>query len=139
MGKFWMHPYFVFHRSCRIRKRFRISHRHRHHGVRHHEVRALRETGTGEEQGRFIVGRAAEAVGHDEEALACRQNIAVMTHSLPERSYTKILVTDHAKIGRPSFAQLCPITTMDKIVTDKEADPEFVRKAQRLGLEVVQV
>ena len=32
-------------------------------------MRALRETGTGEEQGRFIVGRAAEAVGHDEEAL----------------------------------------------------------------------
>ncbi len=28
---------------------------------------------------------------------------------------------------------------MDKIVTDGEADPEFVRKARRLGIEVVQV
>lgn len=66
------------------------------------------------------------------------EDVAVK-QALLERSYTKILVTDHAKIGRPSFAQLCPITAMDKIVTDKEADVEFVRKAQRLGLEVVQV
>lgn len=66
------------------------------------------------------------------------EDVAVK-NALLERSYTKILVTDHAKIDRPSFAQLCPITAMDKIVTDKEADVEFVRKAQRLGLEVVQV
>lgn len=66
------------------------------------------------------------------------EDVAVK-NALLERSYTKILVTDHAKIDRPSFAQLCPITAMDKIVTDKEADVEFVRKAQRLDLEVVQV
>lgn len=37
----------------------------------------------------------------------------------------------------PTKYALASRTAMDKIVTDGEADPEFVRKARRLGIEVV--
>lgn len=65
-------------------------------------MRALRETGTGEEQGRFIVGRAAEAVGHDEEALlGCLISLLALSYDEGAIGTSKICLF-YSKIGRNS-------------------------------------
>lgn len=51
----------------------------------------------------------------------------------------KIIVADHTKINKVSFAQVCPINALNMIVTDKAADKEFIEKARKRGVEVVQI
>ena len=56
-----------------------------------------------------------------------------------ERANKKILAIDHTKIGHVMFTQVCPINYIDMIVTDKSANADFVKQAQKSGVEVVQV
>ena len=37
------------------------------------------------------------------------------------------------------FTQVCPINYIDMIVTDKSANADFVKQAQKSGVEVLQV
>ena len=59
--------------------------------------------------------------------------------ALIERARKTILALDHTKIGGSSFLHVCDLKDVDGIVTDKLADAEFLKKAARLGIEVVQV
>ena len=56
-----------------------------------------------------------------------------------ERANKKILAIDHTKIGHVMFTQVCPVNFLDMIVTDKLADPNFVKQVQKFGVEVIQV
>ncbi len=56
-----------------------------------------------------------------------------------ERAKKKVAVIDHTKIKKVSFAQVCPINSLNMIVTGKAADKEFVEKALKRGVEVVQI
>lgn len=58
---------------------------------------------------------------------------------LIERAKKTILAVDHTKIGGTSFLKVCDLHEVDGIVTDRYADADFIAKAKRLGLEVVQV
>ena len=59
--------------------------------------------------------------------------------ALLEKARKKIIVTDHTKIGQRSFIRICPLTAIQQIITDPLADKNFIEKALRLGIEVVQV
>ena len=59
--------------------------------------------------------------------------------ALIERARKTILALDHTKIGGSSFLHVCDLKDVDGIVTDRLADAEFLKKAARLGIEVVQV
>ena len=56
-----------------------------------------------------------------------------------ERANKKVAAVDHTKINKATFAQVCPINSLNMIVTGKAADKEFVEKARKRGVEVVQV
>ena len=56
-----------------------------------------------------------------------------------ERARKKVAVFDHTKIGHVMFTQVCPINSLNMIVTDKLADKEFIERVRRSGVEVVQV
>lgn len=56
-----------------------------------------------------------------------------------ESAGKKIAVFDHTKIGKTFFTQVCPISALSMLVTDTEADEDFVKAARRKGVEVVQV
>lgn len=58
---------------------------------------------------------------------------------LIERAKKTILAVDHTKIGGTSFLKVCDLHEVDGIVTDRYADADFIAKAKRLGLEVIQV
>lgn len=50
-----------------------------------------------------------------------------------------ILVIIHDKIGKPSFAQICPLETIDKIITDDAADRNYIEKIRKRGINVALV
>lgn len=54
-----------------------------------------------------------------------------------EVSRKKILVTDHTKFGNESFLKVCDINILDKIVMDIEPDEKFLRRAQKLDIEIL--
>ena len=62
-----------------------------------------------------------------------------LKRALIERSRKNILAIDHTKIGGSSFLKVCDLRAVDGIVTDRRADKEFLKKASRMGLSVVQV
>ncbi|MDY6268571.1 MAG: DeoR/GlpR family DNA-binding transcription regulator [Selenomonadaceae bacterium] len=59
--------------------------------------------------------------------------------ALIERARKKILAIDHTKIGGSSFLKVCDLKDIDGIVTDRLANPSFLKSAARLGIDVVQV
>jgi len=58
--------------------------------------------------------------------------------ALVEHAHKRVLVVDHTKIGSVSLVKVCDLHQLDMIVTDGLADPEFIQRAKRMGLEVVQ-
>ncbi len=59
--------------------------------------------------------------------------------ALLERANKKVVVFDHTKINHLSFMQVCPLKDIDMLVTDKQADKEFLTAAEKQGVEIVQV
>ncbi len=54
-----------------------------------------------------------------------------------EVSRKKILVTDHTKFDNKTFLKVCDINVLDKIVMDVEPDEKFLRRAQKLNIEIL--
>ncbi|HXV43004.1 MAG TPA: DeoR/GlpR family DNA-binding transcription regulator [Anaerolineae bacterium] len=64
------------------------------------------------------------SMSDEPEAVASRAFMAAAAQS--------IVLADHSKIGKTTFARLCPLTDVDLLITDDEITPE-----QQLGLEEV--
>ena len=70
-----------------------------------------------------------------------------ITHSFAQETMTDrfiinsgrkiIVVADHSKLNRNSTAVIAPISSIDTLVTDSEADPEFVAGIREKGVEVI--
>lgn len=58
---------------------------------------------------------------------------------LLERARQVIVVTDHTKLGRKTFAQIAPIEAAHTLVTDSGAEEWSVAELRRIGLDVVTV
>jgi DeoR family transcriptional regulator of aga operon len=56
---------------------------------------------------------------------------------LIERSSRVIVVADHTKLGRATFAQIAPIDVVDTVVTDSGADPAELDALRAAGVSVV--
>ncbi len=48
-----------------------------------------------------------------------------------------IVLADHTKIGKVAAGYVAPLAAINRLITDDQADPEFVRKVQELGIEVI--
>jgi len=57
--------------------------------------------------------------------------------ALIERSSRAIVVTDHTKLGRKTFAQIAPITVVDVLITDNEAGSDEIAEFERDGISVI--
>ncbi len=58
---------------------------------------------------------------------------------LMDRSAQVVVVTDHTKLGRRTFAQMAPIEVADVLVTDAGAPKELIAEFERAGLRVILV
>jgi DeoR family transcriptional regulator, aga operon transcriptional repressor len=66
--------------------------------------------------------------------IEARTNLALL-----RRAHRTICLVDSAKLGRASFAQICPFSQIAELVTDDGADPTFVSRLQDAGLNVTVV
>jgi DeoR family transcriptional regulator of aga operon len=48
-----------------------------------------------------------------------------------------VIVADSSKIGRVTFANICPLDLVDQLITDEEADPQAVSRFEAAGVRVV--
>ena len=48
-----------------------------------------------------------------------------------------IALADHTKLGRVSLTRICPLSTVNRLITDQKADPTQVEALKQAGLEVI--
>ena len=53
-----------------------------------------------------------------------------------EQARLVVVVADGSKIGRAAFARMCPLSAVDELITDEEADRDAVRKLTDNGVRV---
>lgn len=59
--------------------------------------------------------------------------------TLFEAARQKIVVVDHTKIGHESFLRVADLREIDILVTDKQADRDFLAGVRRQGVAIVQI
>ncbi len=64
---------------------------------------------------------------------------AEVSRQMSTRANRTIAVADYSKIAREGFAHIGAITSIDTLVTNKEADKEEIGAISNLGIEVLQV
>lgn len=53
-----------------------------------------------------------------------------------EQARQVVVIADGSKIGRAAFARICPLSAVDELITDQEADRDAVRKLTDSGVRV---
>jgi DeoR/GlpR family transcriptional regulator of sugar metabolism len=56
--------------------------------------------------------------------------------SLLARARKVVVVADHSKLGRTALGQIAELRRVDMLLTSQGADPDFVKEAREMGLEV---
>jgi DeoR family transcriptional regulator of aga operon len=59
--------------------------------------------------------------------------------ALIERSRSVVVVADSSKIGLVAFAQICEISTVGELITDKAANPSILAALSDAGVRVTTV
>lgn len=70
-------------------------------------------------------------------ATADHEGEAAVTAQMVARASRVILVADSSKLGRASFARVCTAGAVSVLVTDADADPDFLAAARAAGIDVV--
>lgn len=70
-------------------------------------------------------------------ATADHEGEAAVTAHMVARASSVILVADSSKLRRASFARVCTASAVTTLVTDVDADPDFVAAARAEGIDVI--
>lgn len=70
-------------------------------------------------------------------AYAHHEGEASINKLLAQRARQVVVVTDSSKLGGQAFAQICPGSEVDMLITDESADPDVIREFEEQGLEVI--
>ena len=54
-----------------------------------------------------------------------------------ERAKETVIVADSQKLGKEGFVYVCDLKDIDKLVTEKGAEPGIVRQIRDAGIEVI--
>ncbi|MGI6536912.1 MAG: DeoR/GlpR family DNA-binding transcription regulator [Caldicoprobacterales bacterium] len=66
---------------------------------------------------------------HAEEVMVARM--------MMERSNDTIIIADHSKLGKEGFMYVCDLQDINKLITDKKADPERVKEIREANVQVI--
>lgn len=83
-----------------------------------------------------VVILGVDAVDVAMGASAHHEGEAHVNRLLAQRARRVIVVADASKLGRATFAQICPLADVDVVVTDEAADPSIVAALTEAGVEV---
>lgn len=64
---------------------------------------------------------------------------ALTNKAMIESAARVIVVADSSKLGKVTFSAICPITDIDELITDSDADAEEVEKLRAAGVTVTTV
>ena len=81
---------------------------------------------------RFGVDAKAGCTTHEE--VEAHTNQVMIRHA--QRA---VLVADSSKIGKVTFARICPAGDVDELITDRAADPAALRALTEAGVHVTLV
>ena len=60
-------------------------------------------------------------------------------NKLKKQSEKLIVLADSSKLGKRSNFIFCPLSEVDTLITDSNADPDIVRQLEAEGVEVITV
>lgn len=72
-------------------------------------------------------------------ATAAHEGEAAVTTAMVAQASTVLVVADASKLGRRSFARICPVSDIDILVTDTDAGAEQIAAFTDAGVRVIQV
>ena len=91
---------------------------------------------------RFRIDIAFLGTGAIDERLGLMSSVIAdqaVKQALLRSARRKVVVVDHTKIRHELFLRVADLRELDDIVTDRQADADFVQAARRQGVHVVQV
>ena len=65
--------------------------------------------------------------------------VLLPVQSRVEMGQDLIILADHSKLGRKAAAYIAPLKRIATLLTDLDADPNFIESARELGIQVIQV
>ena len=96
-------------------------------------------TGILEQLSLDLVVLGVDAIDVEGGAMAHQESEASINRLMAERARKVVVVADSSKIGHRAFARLCPLESVNVLVTDTDASPELTRGFVDAGIEVVRV
>lgn len=64
-------------------------------------------------------------------------NEASLSQRMMERAEEAIVLADHTKFGKTTFARIAPLEEVSRIITDEGCSPEWIRQISELGVQVI--
>jgi DeoR/GlpR family transcriptional regulator of sugar metabolism len=78
-----------------------------------------------------------DAISVEGGATCFHEGEASINALMVERSQEVTVVAGSDKLGRRSFARICEVADIDRLITDTDADPELVAGFEARDVEVV--
>lgn len=80
---------------------------------------------------------SVDGVCHDAGISTIHADEVLVDRMMVERSRETIVVADSSKLGQEGFLFVCPTENISKIVTDKDANRDFVKKLKDKDVKVI--
>jgi DeoR/GlpR family transcriptional regulator of sugar metabolism len=78
-----------------------------------------------------------DAIDIDGGAMTHQESEAAINQLMASRGRKVVVVADSSKLGHRAFARLCPLESIDVLVTDTDATDEHIRGFVEAGVEVI--
>ncbi|WZL78726.1 DeoR/GlpR family DNA-binding transcription regulator [Eubacteriales bacterium mix99] len=78
-----------------------------------------------------------DGVCPEEGVAAIHAEEAMVDRMMMERAKETVIVADSQKLGKEGFVYVCDLKDIDKLVTEKGAEPGIVRQIRDAGIEVI--
>ena len=73
-----------------------------------------------------------------EKGITATDHIEAQTKKMIIKSAKRVIaLCDHSKIGHISVNHIAPVDVIDTLITDTEADVQFIEKIRSLDIEVI--
>jgi DeoR family transcriptional regulator, aga operon transcriptional repressor len=86
-----------------------------------------------------VVFLGVDAVDPLQGAYAHHEGEANINHLMVERARRVVVAADSSKIGGHAFARICPVSTIDTLITDDAVSPDMVAAFEAEGVKVQRV
>ncbi|RZS44839.1 DeoR family transcriptional regulator [Herbihabitans rhizosphaerae] len=86
-----------------------------------------------------VVFLGVDAIDPNNGAYAHHEGEASINRLMADRSKKVVIVADSTKLGATAFAQICPVSQLDTLITDSAASSPLVQAFEAEGVEVITV